>query len=276
MIVSEAVARYVNQDSAQVEGWFFPPDMLSCCLIDQIQRAQGPKGNLCEVGVWHGKSLVLFSHFLAADERLFGFDLFPDDLLAKARGNMERFGVLAQTQLIAQDTSKLTLEQLKPVLGEGVRLLHIDAGHEYHEVLHQLHLFAPFVKRAGCIVMDDYQDREFPGIGAAVLDFAEIDRPRRFVPFFAGGNKMFLCEAGEAPRYQAAMLQTEEIRGQSRVTRVRDFTILVGFSKLPSSAEHCLQQIGALGFPATYQADEQGLAGRASRFDQLKWGYSDR
>ena len=76
-----------------------------------------------------------------------------------------------------------------------LRFLHIDAGHEYHlRVLEQLELFTPLLSDHGIIAMDDYQDREFPGIEAAVLDFAERDGPRRFVPFFSGRKQnKFLC-----------------------------------------------------------------------------------
>ncbi len=55
--------------------------------------------------------------------------------------------------------------------------------------------------------MDDYQDTEFPGIEATVLDFSEIDRPRRFVSFFSGGNKMYLCEKNMASLYQKSLLK---------------------------------------------------------------------
>ena len=86
--------------------------------------------------------------------------------------------------------------------GKVIRILHIDAGHEYHEVFHSLLSFATYVVDSGIIVMDDYQDPEFPGIEAAVLDFCEIDRPRRFIPFFSGGNKIYLCLTHMANKYQ--------------------------------------------------------------------------
>jgi len=273
MIVSEKIGQYLNVDSGKIDGWFYPMDMAACCLLNEVQRSMGLAGSICEVGVWHGKSLVLFSHFLGEGERLLGYDLFPDDLKEKAWANVQKFGDPRSVQLHAGDTSKLTFERLKQELPEGLRLLHIDAGHEYHEVLHQLALFAPFVKDGGCIIMDDYQDREFPGIEAAVLDFAERDRPRRFVPFLAGGNKMYICERGHAGRYQKALLAMDPIKDGSRVTRVRDFTVLVGFSKLAMPAAACLKIIEDLEFPCPYVVDEAAAAERAARFDQLKFGY---
>lgn len=151
-------------------------------------------------------------------------------------------------------------------------MLHIDAGHEYHEVLQQMLLFAPFVRPGGIIIMDDYQDREFPGIEAAVLDFSEIDRPRRFVPFFAGGNKMYLCETNKALDYQKALLGTDALKPHCRVTRVRDFTILVGFSKLPVDVDICLRSLKSGAFPLTYSADQEQLRSEARLFQQTRFG----
>lgn len=273
MNTDERITQYINVDAKNVEGWFFPPDMVAFYLLDQIQNSRNIRGAICEVGVWHAKSLVLLSNFLKEGELAYGYDLFPDDLKSRAQKNLETYGNPQRTRLISGDTSKLTFDGLKAEFRQGLRMLHIDAGHEYHEVLHQLTLFAPFVMDGGCIIMDDYQDREFPGIEAAVLDFAERDRPRRFVPFFAGANKMYLCERSNAAVYQKALLSAEHIKDKSRVTRVRDFTVLVGFSKLPSSAEACLKSIDELAFPCPYGEDENALAGRAARFDQLTFGY---
>ena len=71
----------------------------------------------------------------------------------------------------------------------------------------------------GIVAMDDYQDREFPGIEAAVLDFAERDRPRRFVPFLTG-NKMFLCFSPLVAVYQRNLLQPANFKDVCRLTRV--------------------------------------------------------
>jgi len=104
-------------------------------------------------------------------------------------------------------------------------------------------LFAPYVSHGGVIIFDDYQDREFPGIEAAVLDFCEIDRPRRFVPFFSGANKIYCCEPPMAAKYQKIMLSFPFISSQARYVKVKDFWILIGFSKLPVDPSVILSKI---------------------------------
>lgn len=271
----QGFTQYVNAHAPQIEGWFYPADMLAFYRLSAIQRSIGIAGNLCEVGVWHAKSLVLLSRLAADGERCLGFDLFPDDLEARARENVARYGAASGVELIAGDSSAMGQARLAPKLMPGLRFLHIDAGHEYHEVMHQLMLFAPFVVTGGVIAMDDYQDREFPGIEAATLDFCDVDRPRRFVPFFAGANKMYLCELAFATTYQKALLSVEPIASGSRVSRVRDFNVLVGFSKLPAGQQRCLEALQRLSVPFDYDMDEARLAQRSERFSQLHFGYGD-
>lgn len=260
--------RYVEEDSGRISGWFYPADMLAFWMTGMAQAQAGVPGGLCEVGVYEGKSLVLLSLLAREGEAVTGFDLFPDGMADVARDNVGRYGAAGALRLHAADTSRLTPADLAGPLAGGVRFLHIDAGHEYHEVLHQLYLFSPFVTQGGCIAMDDYQDREFPGIEAAVLDFCEVDRPRRSVPFFAGGNKMYLCERHAAAWYQRSFLQHEAVAGKSRLSRLRDFNVLVGFSKVPMAAEACLSEIAQWEFPFCYDLPLGALARDAVRYGE--------
>jgi hypothetical protein len=140
-------------------------------------------------------------------ERLLGFDLFHGDSQARTEANVDAYGDPTAISLIKGLTSDISRTDLDTLLPKQLRFLHIDAGHEYHEVLEQILLFNPYLSDYGIIAMDDYQDREFPGIEAAVLDFSEIDRPRRFVPFLASGNKLFMCCAQVANILQQSPLQ---------------------------------------------------------------------
>ena len=221
-----------------LEGWFFPPDMLSLAILNDIHSKRNIKGNIVEIGVYKGKSFSFLSHLTKENETLFGYDAFPEDYYESTKLALEKYGARVKFELIKADTSELNDDDIDAKIhGKATRILHIDAGHEYHEVLHSLLSFSPYVVDAGIIVMDDYQDPEFPGIEAAVLDFCEIDRPRRFIPFFSGANKIYLCSSYMANQYQNFILSSENFKNSSRCTIVRDFAILKGFSKLPTSYE---------------------------------------
>lgn len=270
MILNETIQEFINTISSKIEGWFFPFDMITFVQINNIQENIGIKGIISEVGVYKAKSFVLLSHLINHEEKLIGFDLFPEELESEARLIINQYGANVNYELIKTNTSELTTDKLYDILNGKLRLLHIDAGHEYHEVLHQLLIFGQYMTDGGVIIMDDYQDREFPGIEAAVLDFCEIDRPRRFVPFYSGANKIYLCETNYALTYQEMLLSTDGVRNNSRITKVRDFYILIGGSKLPMEGKKILDILNRDSFPKKYLLNEQSISKLANRYNQIK------
>jgi len=146
--------------------------MLLWAILDSVQKAHGSSGDLCEVGVYKGKALALLGMLAGDQETVFGFDTYPNDWLVETQRTMASFCPwLSDIRYVQGDTASLNTHELRHVFRRKLRLLHVDAGHEYHEILHTLHLFAPFVTSEGIIIMDDYHDHEFPGVAAATLDF---------------------------------------------------------------------------------------------------------
>lgn len=265
------IQAFIDGRHNELEGWFFSPDQLAFFELCALQERLQIKGDLCEVGVFKGKSLVLLSLLKRDTERLLGFDVFDDDHLEATQHSLSAFNAEKNVELFQGLTSDISLDSLDERIKNPLRFLHIDAGHEYHEVLEQLAIFAPYLDDHAVIAMDDYQDREFPGIEAAVLDFAEQDRPRRFVPFFAGGNKMFLCNASTAALFQKSLLKAPNLEDKCRLTRVRDFNILIMRSKLPVSSEDIRSQLEATTFPRR-NSDDLSLNEQSARFSQLTFG----
>jgi hypothetical protein len=266
-----AIQEFIDGRHKELEGWFFGPDQLAFFELCALQERLQISGDLCEVGVFKGKSLVLLSLLKRDTERLLGFDLFVEDHLETTQQNLLVFNAEKNVELYQGLTSDISLDVLNERINNPLRFLHIDAGHEYHEVLEQLAIFTPYLDDHAIIAMDDYQDREFPGIEAAVLDFAEQDRPRRFVPFFAGGNKMFLCNASTAALFQKSLLTAPNFIDKCRLTRVRDFNILIMRSKLPVSSENILAQLAATTFPRRH-TDGVSLNEQSALFSQLTFG----
>lgn len=267
----ERVKKFLTETHEQIEGWFFPLDQLVFYELMAVQDNLNIDGDIAEIGVYHGKSLVLLSLLKSAAQRLLGFDLFDEDHQPITEKNLLNFGLDTNVILRKGLTSDISADDLEALMPRALRFLHIDAGHEYHEVLEQLELFSPFVGDQGIIAMDDYQDREFPGIEAAVLDFANRDRPRRFVPFLAGGNKMFVCPSHLAAMLQRIILARPNFMDRCRLTRVRDFNILVLNSKLPVTSEKIMEQIAQLGFPQRLDT-HPSLKEASSAFSQLAFG----
>ena len=269
---AQKLVAYISENANLVNGWFYPADMICFWCLAECQSRFSIPGSICEVGVCEGKSLVLLSLLRGQGERLIGYDLFPGNMKEAATSNLHKFGQPEDSVLIASDTSKLRTEHLAEHIGTdenvGLRFLHIDAGHEYHEVLHQLMLYSQFVRSGGIIILDDYHDREFPGIEAATLDFCARVSPRRFVPFLVGANKIYLSEQNCASRYQLELLKFDHFTDKSRISRIRDFNVLVGFSKSPVSADICRNEIQRMQFPYWHGFNEEVVSNIAEMFKE--------
>ena len=177
----QCMIEYINGRSSEIPGWFYPLDMTLIVVLDGLQKSFHVPGDICEVGVYKGKSLVLFGMVARDNETLYALDAYPEDYLEAAQQAMSLFCPWPMSvKFVKGDTSQYTTDQLRELFPSKVRFLHVDAGHEYHEVLHTLYLLAPHVHAEGIIIMDDYQDREFPGVAAAVLDFCRHTEPRQF------------------------------------------------------------------------------------------------
>ena len=268
------IEEFISESQSKIEGWFFPNDMILFANLLALQLDTGISGDLCEVGVYRGKSLALMSLVKSNKQRVLGFDLFEGNDQNICVDNLKKFGDFDNVELfkgLTSDLSNLTLEKHMP---SPVRFLHIDAGHEYHEVLEQLEIFSPFVSRTGIIVMDDFQDRDFPGVSGATFDFCEKFYPRRFVPFLAGGNKMYLCESSVAIFYQRSIAKTEQFRDKCRVTKVKDYTILIAPSKLPVETNRVIDLLEGENFPL-YDGRNKNLKESAVRYAQIRFGRGD-
>ena len=263
---AQLISDYVNVHSNSVEGWFYPVDMVMFYFLDVAQKEARLAGDWCEVGVYKGKSLALLGMLAAEGERIHAFDLFPEDYLERTKEVLARFCPWQpDVKFTSGDTAEYSSAQLRQIIDRPLRMLHIDAGHEYHEVLHTLYHLAPFVDDAGIIVMDDYQDREFPGVGAAVLDFCQQAQPRQFVPFLAGANKMYLCSPHMSAYYQRGLLFREGIKDTMRLSRVRDHIVLIAQSKLPMRSETIQRLLASDRSDYSSVIDLDALAAKAKR-----------
>lgn len=212
---TEQINKYIKKDSTKVPGWFDSRDMALFFYLNKLQlNAAKVEGDVCEVGVYAGKSLALLGMLSQPHEKLVGMDLFLEDFLEQTQETMKQHCPSVENiEYVKCKTSELRVDNVKKYFPRQLRLLHIDAGHEYHEVLHSLIVMAPYVANGGIIIMDDYHDREFPGIESATLDFCAITSPRQFVPFAVGHNKIYLTTPLYAILYEG-IAAPKNVQGQ--------------------------------------------------------------
>lgn len=238
---------YIESTSRRVDGWFYPLDMLLFAYLCEAQDESTLSGDLCEVGVWHGKSLALLALMAAPGEQAHGFDLYVDDCRERTQATLESAGVRdGVAVLVKADSLACTPASLRDRLPRPVRFLHVDAGHEFSEALADLENFSALLGPTGVIAVDDYYDRAFPGVAAATHAFLQHGGSTRFVPFVIGHNKIYLCNPALAGHYQRRLITKPPFAQDLRVQRMYEHPVLIPFAgKLAGDAKDMLSLLAS-------------------------------
>jgi hypothetical protein len=232
---------YISHGHKSVPGWLYEADMLLMAFVGIAQNQLSVTGDICEIGVYKGKSLILLSMLLRERDRLHGVDVFVEDTLPQAQANVARLAPQpSRVSLHRINTLDLDAQALASILQPlpSLRYVHIDGGHEYFEVLYDLLLFAAHMTEGAVLVMDDVHDREFPGVSLALEHFCTVVRPgQRIVPFMVGQNKLFLCRAAYAQSYQSSLVRFPQLAKCTRIAPGPGHDVLGPFRRLPMLPE---------------------------------------
>ncbi|WP_449434269.1 class I SAM-dependent methyltransferase [Pseudomonas putida] len=129
-------------------------------LLDEVA------GDVVEIGVWKGKSLVLMNEVFNRQRRIIGID--PFELPNQFQEFSHYQSLLLPQAHILRGYSELCAERFQ-ALTPRVALLHIDGGHAGRNVLLDFLLYSPSVVPGGFVVFDDYGDHQYsPEVGPAV------------------------------------------------------------------------------------------------------------
>ena len=211
------VTRYLAE-TRNVEGWFFPVDAYLFGLIDEIQRREGIRGNLFEIGVHHGKTAVFLARMAAADELLGVCDVFEQQELNRDRSgegsrelfvrNMRLFGDLDEQRLriFATESNTLTPDDTTTTC----RFIHIDGGHRAEDVATDLATAERALSPDGVVAVDDLFNPNWPGVGEGFYRFIAA-RPDAFVPIVIGGNKVLFTRPEAAARYERHLADRDAV-----------------------------------------------------------------
>lgn len=170
--------------SARVPGWFYPEDIQVFDRINQLQGQYRIKGNLLEIGSYHGKSAILLGYFPRRGERLVVCDLFhvPGQTVenraeqrywyskltrAVFERNYLRFHNKLPVILTCPSTKLLNVGQLSE---NTFRFIHVDGSHVYSIVRRDLRTSRGLLRDRGIVAIDDYRSVHTPGVAAAVWE----------------------------------------------------------------------------------------------------------
>ncbi|MBI5185036.1 MAG: class I SAM-dependent methyltransferase [Nitrospinae bacterium] len=192
------IANYLAR-MEKIGGWFSQEMARLFVFIDQVQKLNGIKGNIFEIGVHHGRSAILLSFFLRPElESLSVCDLFGDQTLNVSEsglGNLEIFrnNFLACNPnqkfpvIHSKQSNKLTREE---TTGD-CRIFHIDGGHSAEETYADLKIASTAMNEKGVIILDDYFNPAYPGVSEGFCAFMNEEKGN-LAPLIHAFNKLVI------------------------------------------------------------------------------------
>lgn len=202
------LTHYRDVIDREVAGYFYPIDIVILnCILQNSQSFI--TGDLCEIGVAKGKSAICLSNFKRKTDKFYLYDNFSENDRLIADSNLHVYGNHDNIVWKVCDTTKLNVESMTGL--SKFRLLHIDGCHEHWAVLSDLKLFSKQMFNDGVIVVDDFNDYEYPGVNSAVHEFCLSDYNEKDWRIFAiGDNKAYLCTKEYLAFYRYSVLNFME------------------------------------------------------------------
>ena len=144
----------------------------------EAMKAQNIKGKVLAVDTWLGALEFWTKHIDGVDDEkrdLQCVNGFPS-VYYTFLSNVVHRGVQDYViPLPMPSTMAAALVRGKSVVADVV---HVDASHEYKDVLDDLRAWWPLLRAGGVFLLDDYTNPFFPGVRKAVDEFArEVKRP---------------------------------------------------------------------------------------------------
>lgn len=197
--MSADLQRYLQEVDA-VPGWFYANDVALFVDVSAHQRARGESGDLLEIGAYVGKSAIVLGFLLGPGERLVVCDLFEAEAeSAEARREKDQwYPGLAREQFEANYRRyherlpdivmgpSIELDQTGP--DGSFRFVHVDGGHQYEVVRHDLENARRLLAPGGVVAIDDWRGVHTPGVIAATWEAVVANG---LIPFCITEQKLY-------------------------------------------------------------------------------------
>lgn len=225
-----------------VEGWVGDRVFSVLQWIDEYHNERQVSGDIVEIGVHHGKLLLMMAALLRHGERAVAIDLWEDQRLnvdSSGLGNSEIFKAHAakialdsDIRLLSGDSMTLRAEDIRQEMASrSVRLFSVDGGHMPSHVVNDLSLAQELIAPGGIVALDDFFGPAWPTVTEGFYKF--MDRQNlRLAPFLVFQNKLWLTtfsEQKEVLESAAAFFHTSvgaEWHERWRYSQISDWKVL--------------------------------------------------
>jgi len=243
------IDNYIKHCHEKIEGWLHTDATTIITHIAQAQNKFGIKGHVCEIGVHHGLLFILLYLLTKSNENAVAVDIFDKQYLNlddSGKGDLEKFlnnleyfaKDKRRLKVIAEDSTRISADDIKSTVGGEVRLFSIDGGHTADITRNDLRIASQLICEGGVIILDDCFNGLFPAVSEGTNQFFLYENHRNIVPFAIGtatANKLFLTSRNYADKYIEYLLEHDiENVGYSRQPEFFGHRVISFEFKLPS------------------------------------------
>ena len=156
------VDKFITYIEGRIEGWLFNAVALCLWYIDSVKKANHVPEDLCEIDVYHGKSLLLIPSLRRPDETIYGTGDFSGVKEQTMHEVLEAYAfTTVRMTLIAGDTQKFEVYDFKETITAPCRFQHVDGRHASDECMYDLLTFQCLLGEGVVIAVDDNFNREY-------------------------------------------------------------------------------------------------------------------
>jgi len=231
--------KYSNFEHQQVDGWLSDMAIAMIRCLDSAQQHHQITGNVCEIGVHHGRLFILLDLLTTQGENALAIDVFEDQHLnydKSGKGEREIFlsniNTYVKTQdnlkVIKSDSSVLDGHQITELAGGKIRLFSIDGSHTLEMTYHDLTTASEAIAPGGIIILDDYFNEAWPGVSEGTHRFFREQTSPTIIPFAVGGNKVFLTTPSMSSVYSEWLFQNLTV-DKNKMWFYKKRTMLLGY-----------------------------------------------
>ena len=205
-----ALSAYLEGGIGNVEGWLSPTTATMIATLLLAQTEQGVAGDVCEIGVHHGRLFLILANAAAVGETAVAVDVFGDqDKNVDRSGLGDRAVFEANAARYAPDTridivqeSSLDL-QTPSFLQRRFRFVSIDGGHTAEATANDLWIAEKTLIGPGIVALDDILSSHWTGVITGLVRYLAEGgalQPIALVP-----NKLFLAPQASAARWRGCL-----------------------------------------------------------------------
>lgn len=224
-----------------IQGWLSPGAGFKSAALAHLQVAKGYRGNIAEIGVYHGKYLTGLATALQPGEKAIAIDVFEDqtqnaDLVgydevgSTGIHSLTEQALLTNMQRYCPEADLTTIKNssldVKPAdilaHGDKIRFFSIDGGHTRDVLLNDLYLAEATLAPHGIISIDDILNAQWPGIITGTVRFFDGATKLRPVAFIS--NKLLCAFESHADEYRKELLDIAPTAIQRRNVEFSNYT----------------------------------------------------